>query len=287
MLQEIRELGFTHVEISHGLKFSKWPGVKEAVKHGVVAVSSLHNFCPQPVETMSSSPNCYQFSDERLSQRMTAVRHTILTIENAAMLGAKAVVLHLGWAGPRGASDKVETSIRDHGCFSRATAQAKIRALETRNKASREVMGRVRECLEKIVPVATEHGIKLGLECRESFEEFPHRLEMDELLRDFPSETVGYWHDVGHAARQHYLTWDDHEAMLTRWGGRLIGCHVQDFSAPDEDHLPLEEGELDWPKLLRQFPQDYLAVLEINPQTSREQVIRSQELWNSYGKELG
>jgi sugar phosphate isomerase/epimerase len=162
MLQEIRELGFAQVEISHGLKFSKWPGVKEAVKAGIVSVNSLHNFCPQPVEAMSSSPNCFQFSDERVSQRMTAVRHTILTIENAALLGAQAVVLHLGSAGPRGASEQVEASIKDHGWFSRATAQAKISAMEVRHKASRVVMGRVRECLEKIVPVAAEHGVRLG-----------------------------------------------------------------------------------------------------------------------------
>jgi hypothetical protein len=75
--------------------------------------------------------------------------------------------------------------------------------------------------------------------------------------------------------------------MLARWSGRLLGCHAQDFLGPNEDHLPLGEGELNWRQLLQHFPQEYLAVLELNPQTSREQVQRSQELWNSYAKNLG
>ena len=46
MLREIRELGFEHVELSHGTRISLLPGILEAVDAGEIRVSSLHNFCP-------------------------------------------------------------------------------------------------------------------------------------------------------------------------------------------------------------------------------------------------
>ena len=56
MLAEIVGMGFEYVELSHGLRVSHLEGVLQFVARGDVKISSVHNFCPMPVEVMSDSP---------------------------------------------------------------------------------------------------------------------------------------------------------------------------------------------------------------------------------------
>ena len=76
MLEELLGLGFTRVELGHGIRLSLMEGVQKMVESGKVTISSLHNFCPLPVEITRASPDCYQFSspDER-ERRAWSVDH--------------------------------------------------------------------------------------------------------------------------------------------------------------------------------------------------------------------
>ena len=63
MLREIKnKLGFDLIELGHGIRISLMPGIQKMFDAGEVRFSSLHNFCPLPVEVMSASPDCYTFS---------------------------------------------------------------------------------------------------------------------------------------------------------------------------------------------------------------------------------
>ncbi|MGH7989455.1 MAG: sugar phosphate isomerase/epimerase, partial [Limisphaerales bacterium] len=96
MLREIRDLGFDHAELSHGIRVSLMPGILEAVDAGEMKISSLHNFCPLPMGVTQAAPNLYEFSDERPLERELAVKHTLKTFEFASRVKAPVVVLHLG-----------------------------------------------------------------------------------------------------------------------------------------------------------------------------------------------
>ena len=97
MLREIKkELGFDLVELGHGIRISLMPGIQKMFDAGEVQFSSLHNFCPLPVEVMSASPDCYKFSRASATERERAVKQTLQTIDFAERLGAPFVVLHLG-----------------------------------------------------------------------------------------------------------------------------------------------------------------------------------------------
>ena len=96
MLREIRELGFDHAELSHGISVGLVPGILEAVDQGEIKISSVHNFCPLPMGVTHPSPNLYEFSADRDRDRELAVRHTLKTIDFAARVHAPIVVLHLG-----------------------------------------------------------------------------------------------------------------------------------------------------------------------------------------------
>jgi len=63
--QEARALGFEFIEISHGTKVSLLPGLMKAFDAGIIRVSSLHNFCPSPVEVLIDAPDAYEFTSHR------------------------------------------------------------------------------------------------------------------------------------------------------------------------------------------------------------------------------
>src|SRR5919199_2204228 len=86
MLREIKELGFDLIELGHGIRLSLMPGVQQMFDEGEVRFSSLHNFCPLPVEVMAASPDCYQFSAPGKNERERAVKQTLQTIDFAQRL---------------------------------------------------------------------------------------------------------------------------------------------------------------------------------------------------------
>ncbi len=282
MLKEIRQLGFPAVELGHAIRYSLWPGVIKAWEENLIKIGSLHNFCPVPASVYRPNPNCYEFSDPRPAIRNSARKASEETIRQAAKLGARAVVFHLGRAGPSGVSDKLESIYEKGGFLTRRYTEIKVRAVQQRKENFEHVWPRIKECITPLVDMAGELKIRLGFEIREVFEEFPHEEEMAGVLDSFSSEVVGYWHDFGHAARKEFFGWHDHGETLRLRSSRLIGCHIHDCRRPQEDHLPLGHGEIDFFSLLPHVPEKAIAVLELSPGTPEEQVIASRHLWNSY-----
>src|SRR5512135_1304877 len=107
MLREIRDLGFSFAELSHGTRVSLLPGILEAVDAGEIKISSLHNFCPLPMGVTYPAPNLYQFSAERVRERELAERYTVKTIECAVRVKAPVVVLHCGSIEMKDYTDKM------------------------------------------------------------------------------------------------------------------------------------------------------------------------------------
>jgi sugar phosphate isomerase/epimerase len=282
MLQEIRQLGFPAVELGHGIRFSLWPGVLKAWEKDLIKINTLHNFCPVPTSVLRPNPNCYEFSDPRPAVRAIARKASEETIRQAARLGAKGVVFHLGRAGPYGTTRKLEKLYARGEFLSRHYGEVKVEAVQQRRKNFEIAWPRVKELLEPLVALAGELKVRLGFEIREVFEEFPHEEEMPRVLEAFPPEVVGYWHDFGHAARKEFLGWHSHVETLQLRSRRILGCHIHDCRRPQEDHLPLGHGEIDFSALLPAFPRDAIAILELSPGTPEEQVIASRNLWNSY-----
>ncbi|MFT4549321.1 MAG: sugar phosphate isomerase/epimerase, partial [Verrucomicrobiales bacterium] len=96
MVQEIVDLGFDTLEISHGLKVSLLPGIQRAYEQGRFKVSGVHNYCPSPVEVMMDDPDRYEFTSHREYERERGLKLTLETFDLAKKLDAKYVVLHMG-----------------------------------------------------------------------------------------------------------------------------------------------------------------------------------------------
>jgi sugar phosphate isomerase/epimerase len=287
MLREIRQLGFPVVELGHGIRFSLWPGIMKAWEEDLIGIQTLHNFCPVPTSVFRPNPNCYEFSDARPVMRAAAVKASEDTIRNAAKFGARAVIFHLGSAGPYGVTDKLERICLNGGFLNRRYTDIKVRAVRNRQESFKVVWPRIKTCLEPLVALAGELNIRLGFESRQLFEEFPHEEEFPQVLASFPAEVVGYWHDFGHCQCKEFLGWHDHAETLKLRAPYMFGAHIHDCRRPQEDHLPLGHGEIAFTSLLPLMPENAIGVLELAPGTPEEQVIASRHLWNSYAAASG
>jgi sugar phosphate isomerase/epimerase len=279
MLREIVDLGFERIELGHGIRISLMPGIQKMFESGKVKFSSLHNFCPLPVEVMGASPDCYQFSSANPKERERAVKQTWQTIDFADRLGAPFVVMHLGEVLMNPVTDSLIRLVRKGEQFSRKYVAEKLRAVEKREAASAAHLERVKDCLKRIVDYAAAKKIKLGIEGRRGYEEIPSERELPALLDELNSPQLGYWHDFGHIQIKQNLAFIDHEEWLRQIGPRTIGCHVQDCIWPAQDHQPPFAGDVDLARLVPLLPKDCVWVWEMSPRKGVEEIRRSVALW--------
>src|SRR6267378_4016761 len=134
MLREIQELGFNLIELGHGIRISLMPGIQKMFDAGEVRFSSLHNFCPLPVEVMAASPDCYQFSAVYPQERERAIKQTFQTIDFAARLNAPFVVLHLGQVNMPPITDQLIELAKTGKYLSRKYVRMKVGAVQKREK---------------------------------------------------------------------------------------------------------------------------------------------------------
>jgi sugar phosphate isomerase/epimerase len=247
-----------------------------------VKFSSLHNFCPLPVEVLHASPDCYQFSSPYGNERERAVKQTFQTIDFAERLGAPFVVMHLGEVPMRPITDDLIKFARKGKLLSREYVREKIRAVEKREVTAPPYLEKVKECLKRVVEYAAGKKVKLGIEGRRGYEEIPSERELPALLDEMNSPKVGYWHDFGHIQIKENLAFLDHADWLRQIGPRALGCHVQDCIWPAQDHQPPFAGDVDLAKLVPLLPKDCAWVWEMSPRKTAEEIQKSVATWKKH-----
>ncbi len=279
--REARDLGFERIEVSHGTRVSLLPGLLAAVAAGEIQVSSVHNFCPSPVEILMDAPDAYEFTSAKEWERERAVSLTRKSLEMTARLGADRLVLHLGSVAMRSITAELEKMTLAGQLYSRAYSERKLQLVTLREKASSAALDRVKRALDELLPEAEKHGVKLGIETRSHYEQIPNQREMLSLLeayRDCP--WIGSWHDFGHVQRQANLALLDHALYLSQIGPRLLGCHVHDVKWPQKDHrTPLSTGGVALKSLLQWVPEEVPLVWELSPGQKTGQVREAQAQW--------
>jgi sugar phosphate isomerase/epimerase len=282
MLQQILNLGFEYVELGHGIRISLIPGIQEMYDAGKVKFSSLHNFCPLPVEVMGASPDCYQFSSSYSKERERALKQTFQTIDFAQRLGAPFVVMHLGEVPMKPVTDSLIKLAKNGELLSREYVRQKIRAIKKRAATAPVYLNRVKDCLRRIVDYAASKNVKLGVEGRRGYEEIPSERELPALLDEINSPQLGYWHDFGHIQIKENLAFVDHGEWLRQIAPRTFGCHVQDCIWPAQDHQPPFSGDVDLARLVPLLPRNCVWVWEMSPRKTVPQIRRSVDLWKEH-----
>ncbi len=283
MLREITgKLGFDLIELGHGIRISLMPGIQKMFDAGKVRFSSLHNFCPLPVEVMSASPDCYKFSAAHPEERERAVKQTFQTIDFADRIGAPFVVMHLGEVPMQPITDPLIALAKKGKLLSREYVQRKIRAVQKREAVAAPYLERVKDCLRRIIDYAAAKNIKLAVENRRGYEGSPTERELPALLDEMNSPQLGYWHDFGHAQIKANLAFLDHAEWLRTIGPRTLGCHVQDCIWPAQDHQPPFAGNIDFEKLVPLLPSNCVFVWEMSPNKTADDIRRSVQIWKEH-----
>jgi sugar phosphate isomerase/epimerase len=282
LIDEILDLGFDTMELSHGMTISKLPGVQKAYKEGKFRCSGVHNYFPSPVEVMIDAPDAYEFTSHRPYDRQRAMEMTLRTLELAAEFKAHYVVMHMGsvpmpskkWTKP------LTKMVKDGLELDPAYAKAKLKFVRKREKIAPLYYQRAIEALEQLSEKAAELKIPLAVESRSRFEDVPSESEMVRLQEHFKDNPwIGYWHDFGHVQLKHNLGLLDHDQWLEKMAPYLIGCHVHDVYWPERDHRVPLTGELDFKKLLRHINPNKPLVWELSPTRKTEQIKEALKVW--------
>jgi sugar phosphate isomerase/epimerase len=271
MLAEMAGLGFGYVELSHGIRLTLVPGILKGLGEGTVKVSSTHNFCPLPAGMVHPAPNLFEPSApaSRGHEQEQWLRHSRRTLDFAAQVRARVVVMHLGsvrffWLNP---ARQLRKFVRRHP-FVALPAEPRYQQRLTK----------VLEKLGRRRPAFWEQTRRsLGLENRERLEELPADSDFPGLLESFAQPgPVGYWHDTGHAELKERMGVITQRAMLEANSARLIGFHLHDVDETGRDHQPIGKGRVDF-RMIRQFYRPHhLLVLELSPRASPAEVRESR-----------
>lgn len=280
MIEEILELGFDAVEISHGIRASQLEGILAARDHCRFKVTSVHNFLPMPVEVPTDSPDCYEFTSHRVKDRERALRLTIATIDWAAKLEAPFVVVHTGRIRSLDLTKPLRKMVADGLSMTKPFIERKLDAVRQREKLSDFHNQRVLEMLVEAADHAGRKGVRLGIENREYYEAVPSERDFATFLSGLDSAHAGYWHDFGHAQIKHNLGLIDHRRFLSSMADKLLGCHIHDTRWPFRDHCPPFTGDTPFGELVPLLPDDCAKVLEMSPRTEAGDIRKAVALWN-------
>ena len=282
MIQEILDLGFSNIELSHGMTIAKLPGIRRAYEAGMFTCSGVHNFFPSPVEVMIDAPDAYEYSSHRPFERTRAMKMTLKTLELAAEFKAQYLVLHMGSAPMN--SSKFTKPLTEMAAAGEqrdlSYIKRKINFIKKREKLAPLYYHRAIEALEQLAPIAEEYGIKLAIESRSRFEDMPNEREMIRLQEHFKDNAwIGYWHDFGHVQLKHNLGFLDHHEWLATIAPHIIGGHVHDVQWPARDHRTPFTGTLDFSTILPFFPEKCPLIWELSPTRETEEIKSSLEIW--------
>ncbi len=284
MAKEMAGLGFSHIELSHGVRITLVPGILRAVEDGIVKVGSTHNFCPLPTGVVHAAPNLFEPSTADPREHEQWVRHTKRSIDFAAQVKATVLVCHLGsvrffWLNP-GKKLRAYEALHPKAKLPEDPKYRKV--LQKSTERMRKKMGpfweRTKASVNEVLGYAKQKGVRLGFENREKFEELPMDEDYPAFLNELPADaSAGYWHDTGHADIKEKMGVIDHRGQLEKMRARTIGFHLHDVNEEGDDHQPIGTGRIDF-RMVREFWRpEHVLVLELSPRVSVDGVRASKE----------
>lgn len=284
MLREMAELGFTHAELSHGIRITLVPGILRAVEDGVIRISSTHNFCPLPTGVNQAAPNLFEPSATDHREHDQWLRYTKRSIDFAAQVKARVLVCHLGsveffWFNPAAKLEKYIAAHPNDGIPDNPKYQALLaKCLERMRRRMGPFWQRTQQSIAEVLGYAAEKGVTLGFENREKFTELPLDGDYYDFINGLPpGAAAGYWHDTGHADIKADLGLLDHRAHLQKMAPRLLGFHLHDVDSTGHDHQPIGDGHIDFRMISQFWEPNHLLTLELSPRVDVDGVKRSKE----------
>jgi sugar phosphate isomerase/epimerase len=267
LIDEILALGFDAVELGYQLDERQAGDIRRRVAAGAVAVRSVHAYCPYPIGVPGGHPELYHLASRDDDERAMAVLLLRQTLEFAASLGARAVVVHAGRVSlsPTTAELIAAAAEDEAGAAGRRCRRLLERNRRRRGRRVRRHLDALCRSLDAVLPRFAAAKTALCLENLPSLEALPSADEMLDLLARYPASPLACWHDMGHAQALANLGWLDHRAAAERLLPHTRGLHIHDVRPPVHDHLPPGQGTLPFGDFAFYGTADLLRVLEPAP----------------------
>ena len=264
---EGKALGFARFELNHAIDSAMLAGLSLNGE-----ITSVHEPCPADISAWELKRRNWLISAPDEENRRQGVLATRRSIDLAHELGVRAVIVHPGQVDINPALEATLVDLYKAGQADQPEyARAKERLVAARAAQAAANMRSVRLSLVELAEYAARRDVRLGLENRFHYHEIPLPDELDELLGLGLGETVGYWHDIGHAQVFEHLGFHRHEEWLRCFSGRLIGVHLHDVVGVT-DHLAAGRGQVDWDMVARYLPAGALRTCEFHASNTPQQV---------------
>ncbi len=203
------------------------------------------------------------FLAARSDERAAAFASARAAAHAGRAVGARHVVLRLGEVDLDGVQEreaKVWAAVREAGYSENARSHAAALAADVDRRAERLLDDFCRALFELC---RTEPEARFAIATPEGPAGFPTLRVLPQLLDELHEPNLGYWHDVGHAARLERLGLAPAGAWLGEHGARTFGASVHDVAGADL-HVPPGAGEVDFVPVRDGLPSGVPRVLEID-----------------------
>ena len=268
LVDKARDMGFTHLEVNYQVTETMLEELK--VCPGLT-VSSVHSPCPGRELPDGRWTYRLRMTAEEQEEWAPALQGALDTVDTAVALRAPAIVVHVGSVPLEpGLEPKLREMYKNRESQSPEYQDLREKLLVQRETRKAPYLEAAFDRLRRIVEYAGERGIRVGLESRYYFHEIPNLEEMVCCMSEF-GESVGYWHDVGHAENLERLGFTSHENWLKALGPRIIGVHLHDINILS-DHKAPGKGNLDLGAVARYLPDDAIRVCELAGSNTEEEV---------------
>jgi len=255
LVAEVLSLGFEALELGYNLTENQAAEIKVCAGRGEIDVDSVHAFCPVPMSAPHGYPEHYLLAsldeDERVMARIMIEK----TLDFAAEMGAKAVVLHAGRIFLKAFFSNLNTHALAE-MIGLEGGNDGIRYLKLLEKTVRRRHSLVQKyydgfslSLDALLPRFEELGVTLALENLPSIEAFPDMREMMMLKERFDTPALAYWHDIGHGQVREFFGWERHTDVVDSLWPVTRGIHIHDAQPLLDDHLPPGVGKVEFEKL--------------------------------------
>ena len=268
LVRAIVDAGFDSIELEYRIDASMFQQMVPALKRFGLNVVSVHNYFPIPsmLTRSKGGGDLFLLSHPDKDERLEAIKWTTRTIQHAGDLGAIAVVLHCGRAAMEPDMEKIRAFFIS-GRIESQEARAFIEGKQAEcDRIKFKYLDSLRFSLDRLIPIAEQHHISLGLENRYHYHELPGADDFETLFSEFSGAPLGYWHDTGHAHANEKLGIIAGGEMLKRYADYLVGIHLHDAIGLD-DHIAPGKGQVDFEAVRPLLTEDRPAVLELKPGT--------------------
>jgi len=263
-----RRAGFTRIELNHQVNSAMLAGIDLSL----YSFSSIHDPCPADIPMNMLVERDWQVSSLNEECRREGVKAIQRSIDLAHELGASTIVVH---AGTTLMDERLEKQLRTLVKAGKQESQEyqEIQALMIRTRAEMSSMGleAVKKSLLELLHYASPYGIRIALENRFHYREFPSPDELGILLDLAEPEKLGFNFDVGHAQHLSKLGFYAYEIWMKRYSTRIFGVHLHDVRGID-DHFTPGTGDLDFPEIAAYLPKNAFRTCEFKDFNTPEQV---------------